>query len=276
MKKLKVMLVARRDNGLGHDMAKALNYAGCDAELYLHPYNLSTIAQKADVIQFLHSDYLNLGISLQRKACAVLHSGMAYRKDPERLNDIFNPITRLTLIQTADLMGLGATNEFYWPGLIDTDEIKPEYYLSGYHAIGHIPERYCGTEIIRNILTRHPEWKYVESMDDCEIFFDACCLAIGNMVYGEWGLRALKAAATGKIVITHSLLGQKMYRKEYGDCALWIANSPKAVAECVSKAMALSGTELNLEQRKTRDWVEAKHSLPVMGMLLRQKYEEIL
>lgn len=307
------MLVAKHDYcNIGYTISKALNAAGCESTMYLqahhrfgypetgvyynNPSELKEIARKADVIQFLHSEYVDLGISLSRKPVAVLHSGSWYRNYPDLVNDLFNPITRLTVIQTADLLGLGATNEFYRPGVVDTDLIQPDYRLNNPRIVAHFPSSaWKGSDIIQSVMAGKNAqfvsrdyrqtimWPdNLNEMRKCDIYFDALCLELDKFhtgvmkVYGEWGIQTLEAAALGKIVITHSLLGQKIYREQYGNCALWIANDKETIAKHLERLLAMTDDELLAERKKVRAWVEAKHSPQAAGETLKQKYLEIL
>jgi hypothetical protein len=89
-------------------------------------------------------------------------------------------------------------------------------------------------------------------------------LESGGMPFGEWGNTALEAAALGKIVVTNSL-NTDLYRAEYGDCALQIANTPEALKETLQRLISLSDGELTQLKLQSREWVENKHSMMPTG-----------
>ena len=94
--------------------------------------------------------------------------------------------------------------------------------------------------------------------------------------YGEWGNSAIEAAALGKIVITNSLT-QDLYEKEFGDCALHIANEPERLESMLKYFLHLGDDLIYQKKQETRAWVEDTHSMKATAKRLWEKvYKDLI
>lgn len=268
----------------------------------VHPYflevpELKEEMERAKVIYLVHGVFINSGIDFQKKNVVVQHGGHN-RRDPEKFNEIFNPIVSDTILQCPDLIDLGAKNEvlIYYP--VDTNLLKPNYRSESEKVlIGHFPsnpETKGSCRILRVIdnLKRDPKiankfiyvgskikWKKLKygfakwedqlnRIEKSDIIIETLNLDLYGKKYGEWGNTALEASALGCAVITNSLT-QDIYRKEYGSCALNIANDENELERQLRKL--INHGNLVQEKKKARDWVVKKHSIEVTGKRLWEK-----
>ena len=95
-------------------------------------------------------------------------------------------------------------------------------------------------------------------------------LELGGKKFGEWGNQAIEAASIGKVVITNSL-STDLYRKEYGDCALHIANSAEELETHLVDLITMDRKKLLEEKHNSRDWVVSNHSLIATAKRLKDK-----
>ncbi|GAG24586.1 unnamed protein product, partial [marine sediment metagenome] len=219
--------------------------------------------KRVDVVIFMHSQLVK--VNLSGKRVFVHHGGSAYREKHKKLNKIFNPIVKRSIIQTADLLGLGAKNEVWLLPGIDTESIKPVYERHEKVIIGHFPSkaRIKNSKAINKVISRlkgdfeyiySPEgvtWeKQMERMSKCDVYIDGCMPKINKRRYGEWGMAALEAAALGKVVISH-FLSQDKYK---GKCGIKVANSPAEIESHLKALLALTDEELLKEKQATRAW----------------------
>jgi ribonuclease HI len=80
----------------------------------------------------------------------------------------------------------------------------------------------------------------------------------------------------GKIVVTNSL-AKDLYAKEFGSCALQIANDSKALEQTLKMILSLSEKEIQDKKHESREWVEQKHSIPATAKRLWDKvYSKLL
>ena len=255
------------------------------------PRKMIPYCKNAAIIQFMHSEYINVG-PLIGKRIFVIHGGSKYRQNPRKYNSIFNPIVEKTIIQTGDLLGLGAKNEVWVLPPIDTERIKPIYNINEEKIIiAHHPDHVTtkGTRVINKVMKsinrdsynrnkihyvyspKIVRWKNnIKRISQCDIYIEALNLKQGNKKYGEWGITCLEAAALGKIVITH-FLSLKRYEKEYGKCPLMVANNPDQLKNVLKKLIAMDKGQLLKIKKETRRWVEKLHSYKAVGKRLKEK-----
>lgn len=314
---LDVLLLAKADySNVGYLYAEALQSVGVNAEAWAvnpsprkydrHAYLFNSLkddvlplAQKAKAILFMHSRLVS-AINIEDKFITVFHGGSRYRNKPEKMNQIFNPIVDKSIIQTGDLLDLGAKNQVWILPCIETELFAPDYERhDSKRIIAHYPHKgyVKGTETIYNVLTRLEDndvycnnkegWKWyindiTVSWEDnlrriagCDIYIEATKSELREKPYGEWGLTALEAAALGRVVITH-FRSYERYLKEYGPCPLVIANNERELEAAVRKVLEMSWDEINDLKRATRAWAEKYHSLKVIGQRLKEEvYNEI-
>ena len=111
---------------------------------------------------------------------------------------------------------------------------------------------------------------HLERVRSCDVYIEALCPTLDGRQYGTWGNAAHEAAALGKVVVTHGY-GLEMYRREYGWCGLWTADTEAALATRLIEAADLSEADLANAKAATRDWVTTRHSFVATGRRLRDK-----
>ena len=306
---MKILIVATHDwANMAYKYQESLKAVGVDVKAVTINYpnrscipnyaekcsmkKIRSFAKSTEIIQFMHSQYLDLGVS--NKRIFVFHGGSAYRRNPNKKNNLFNPIVEKSIIQTPDLLGLGAKNEVWVPAGVDTKKIKPIYERQGEKIIvGHFPssplaKSSAEINIVMENLTKTLgdkfeyvysskmlDWnKNMERVSKCDIYIDACTPILKTKkypkghVYGEWGVAAPEAAALGKIVISH-MLSYKRYEQEFGECEVRVANSLKMIRKTLKTLLSKTDDELLQIKKDTRMWVEKFHSYEFMGRRLK-------
>jgi len=255
-----------------------------EAKVYSTPRELKKAAKKADTIIWMHSKVTKVPTS--GKKLLVFHGGSIYRRNPGKINRIFNPLVHASLIQTGDLLSLGAKNEIWLQALVDTATIQPNFEkVSELKTIAHFPaiQRTKGTPKVYQVIEelkkssvlkdkfrfissgKNVSWKEnIERMSKCDIYIDALQPELKGKKYGEWGIAALEAAALGKIVVSH-FLSYERYLKEFGNCAIKHANSVEELEKVLRNLIQMNDDQMKEEKVGTREWVEKKHSLEVIG-----------
>lgn len=297
---MKVLLLTSGSDwaNLGYTFSRSLQTVGIDAIMlgkspraYGYPNrgisvgDISSHVESADIIQFMHSTYVETGIDLGDKRVFVFHGGGHYRDNPFEINRLFNPIVEKTLIQTGDLFGKGAKNEVLLSPAIDIGQIAPVFKSvnSNRLVIGHFPSSSedKGSDIIAQAIklvnydkkffgkflyvTSESKVKWrenIERMSYCDIYIE-------QMKLGEWGISALEAAALGKVVITN-FKSEVMYLKEYGNHELVIANNINELVFSIKKILSMDQWEILNKKNKTREWVEKVHNLSATGKRLKE------
>ncbi len=292
-----VVFIARKDNSnLGWAFAESLKSVGVLAwSLSRYPNShqyprqatrmnrsrLVKAVRGAKVIVWMHSNYRELSdIDLEGKRFAVFHGGSRYRHHPEKMNRIFNPTVDLSLVQTWSLLGLGAKNEFWLPPPVDTDSIKPEFYVRKPFTVAHYPSQANkGTVEINSVmgeLRKSRDFFYSHSrsvlpwsknmarMAMCDIYIEQFkCPA------RDWGVQALEAAALGKVVVANCA-GMKEYEMEFGECFLHVANTEGELKEVLEGLLGMSEAELLIAQVETKRRVEESHNYHAIGIRLKE------
>jgi len=299
---MKVLIVARSDwANMAYRYQESLKEVGVDAKAVTLKINYSckpnhaeicsldkmkSYAKSAEIIQFMHSEYFDLGV--KNKRFFVFHGGSIYRGHSTARNKIFNPFVEKSIIQTGDLLGLGAKNEVWVLTSVDTNKIKPVYKRqSNKLIVGHFPSNPKVksspgiNKIMKNLKKRFGnKFEYVHSpriiwnknmkrMSKCDIYIDACTPIFKERKYGEWGCAAVEAAALGKVVISH-MLSYERYEQEFGKCGIQVANSLQDIKTQMTRLLSMSDNDLLDLRKKTRDWVEKFHSFHAMGKRLKE------
>ena len=312
---MKILIVARTDYAnMAYRYQESLKEVGVDAKaVTLNSPNFSCIpyhaercsvakmkgyAKTAEIIQFMHSRDINFDI--KNKRIFIFHGGSLYRRNSQEINTYFNSIVEKSIIQTGDLLGLGAKNEVWVPACVDTNLIKPVYkkqsnkIIVGHFPSGSLVKNSKGiNKVMENLKKEFANkfeyifsseklnWnKHIKRVSKCDIYIDACTPILktkkcpeGNK-YGEWGVAAPEAAALGKIVISH-MLSHKRYEKEFGKCEIRVANSLGDVKKHMIKLLSMSDDELLQIRKATRMWVEKFHSYKFIGNRLKEKVYNI-
>lgn len=279
--------------------AKALQSVGIDAKcvkMKAHPfgyaeqgevlssYDMDSAIGEADFIQIMHSDEHCLEIVKKyNKPAVVYHTGTKYRNDPAGMNERFNPHVLMCFTDQCEFMQLGAKGIRYIATAIDTDTIKPVEYVQGEYTIfAHYPSKaeVKGTqhinEMMHKIVKQGSMLEYrvdtemlvheaqLNRMNECDVYIELFKLRLFDKPYGCFGVTAFEASALGKIVITNNIY-EHVYTREYGDCALQIANTPERFESLVRKFDSMSREDLTIYQNACRRWIEEKHSYKATG-----------
>lgn len=254
----------------------------------LQPY-----AEKAKVIHFFTSTFIDSGVDPFSKTIVIQHGGTVYRIAHQYINGLYNHFVDTTIIQTPDLMGLGANHEVLITSPVQIDKIKPRYKQqeNGKIVIGHFPRdpRTKGTPLILEVVEKlqaneqfAKKFKFVFSTDQvpwrenlkrmakCDVIIECCNPEQHGRKFGEWGNTALEAASLGKIVISNSL-GVKSYNMEYGNIGLFIANNRLELEKTLVEISKWSKKFMQQAKRNTRKWVETNHSMEATAKRLWNK-----
>lgn len=241
----------------------------CDGEQYFD------YANQSDVIVAMHSLYSP--VPLINKKLFVFHGGTTYRNYSSRINNYFNPIVDGTIIQIHGFLDRGAKNQKWVLPPVDTELIQPDYTYHS-HTFAHYPSKpyMKGTKDILEVMSPQagyynggkflysdelkPWEDHIKRVNDCDIYIE-------QMIYGDWGIAALEAAALGKIVITN-FTGLEDYNKEYGKCELMVANNKEELLRVVKEIKEWDEDQLTEKKIATRKWVEDNHSFKAIGKRL--------
>jgi hypothetical protein len=300
---MKILNISQHDYAsFAHDNAKALRSVGVDVtDVTLNPHKFDYPSQSThitadtmrklipqyDIIQLFHSSYKLLEIVLSVKHERLIHhaTGSIYRQDPIGTNNLFNPHVDTTIIALGEFAGMGAKNEHYCVGAVDTDRLIPsDRPIHDPVRIAHYPSNPSvkGTDKILEMMSKitgnaelyhspesRPYEAQLELMQDCDIYIELFAPTQNGKPYGSWGITALEAAAMGKVVFTQQLT-KDVYRDAYGiypnlecietekdfiDKMQFYINNPEAI---------------EYEQFMTRIWVYHNHSYKATGERLKQ------
>jgi len=196
--------------------------------LYIKAHELREEAEKADVLHFFASTFVDTGVSLANKKIVVQHGGSIYRMNPS-ISVFFNSIADAAIIQCPDLLGLGSKNEhlIYYP--VQLDILHPTYRRKKDKVfIGHWPStpvtkgtenilkvierlsknpktgnkfEYIGTRFVKKSHVNLPWLEHLKRVRSCDILIETCNPEQRGKKYGEWGNAAIEAAALGKRVV---------------------------------------------------------------------------
>jgi len=245
--------------------------------------------KKARAIIWMHSQYIDLYLSdaeRSKKKLLVFHGGTHYRKSFKKWNKVFNPLVDISLIQTLDLWGLGAKNPVWMLPAVDSKRIKPQFQPSRKRRIiAHYPHiaKFKGTEVVNRVLASLKkeklkfEYKYsdevlpwrenIKRIEGCDIYIESLSQDSGINKH-DWSVTALEAASLGKIVVTNMLDPQR-YKKEYGPCAVQVANTGEQLGRVLKRLLLLDEFQFQQLKWKSRDWIEKTHSYEVIGTRLK-------
>jgi hypothetical protein len=255
---------------------------------------LKYLAKDAKVLHYIASTFIHPG-DTEGKKIVMQHGGRDYRVHHKELNQIYNRGVSATICQTPDLLDLGAKNEhwIYFP--VDTDFLKPCFKTNDKLKIGHFPSLPLekGTAEILQLMDKlssgplGKRFEYVGVKDtsrqgvinwtdslkrvrECDIIIEMIAPKAQSRTYGEWGNTAIEGSALGKIVVTNSLAKDR-YAKEYGECALHLANTVEDLEATLVELLSITKREINSRKRQARKWVEQKHSIPATARRLWDK-----
>lgn len=249
---------------------------------------LESLLQAAHLVHLGASTFPMAAVDWSKMNVVVQHGGTVYRQYPDACNSVFNSIAGKSIIQTPDLLGLGAKNEhwIYFP--VDTGLLQPDFRDRGtIPIVGHFPSNpdVKGTAVISEAVrsagdagavfeyrqdTKQVPWpQHLKRMSECDIIIEGCSPKQGSKAYGEWGNQALEASALGCAVITHNH-HNALYEKEYSaKFAPVIANDRYQIIRALCDLRDVE--RLRQKKYECRQWVEQNHSIPATAHRLWDK-----
>lgn len=297
---MKVLLVMYGDHAnLGCTLSEMLNKVGVNAVALrllkrrvsrprtaklVSKEEMQKQAKMAEIIVFMHSKIpINIA-KLKNKRYFVFHGGSEYRKSSRNKNKLFNPIVKKSLIQTRELYNRGAKNQVWLLPPVDLDTIKPVYErFSDKLIIGHYPSKVktkrsrIFNEVInklkkdKNLANKFeyrfnakliPWTEHLKRVSKCDIYLEQ----IGYI--GEWSISALEAAALGCVVVTN-FKSVGLYKKEFGECAIQVANNKNQLERVLRRLILTNDKEIQRLKYESRKWVEQFHSYDYVGNRLK-------
>lgn len=255
------------------------------AKVYRDESQAKRIILKADVVVWMHSLRLKFG---SEKRNAVFHGGTRYRLKPNKRNRIFKDVY-VSLIQTAEMLGYKAKNEFWMLPAAYIGDMRPDFSVGDKIVVGHFPSapgldmELKGSNIINRVMKRYKgkiDYRFstksvnwinsLKRMKRCDIYIESLNSASNSINKHDWSMAALEAAALGVVVVTNFKFGEQRYKKEYGDCALQIANTEEELIETLDRTISLSRKSLIKLKRQSRHWATTTHGLKATGYRLRK------
>jgi len=314
---MKVIFLAEKDYAnVGWAYMQALRSVGVDTQgfktashrfKYPYEFNIITpdrqayiqkIVDSSDIIQVMHSSLgkMNIKLDYKKKNIVVHHGGSNYREQPSNLNTYWNKISRAAIIETPDLLHMGANNEYYIPAPVDTDMLMltPDKFFDGNCPLrlAHYPTsaKMKGTDVIRKIIhdlkkkfdfeisiseISVPWNEHMGRISKCDIYIDQLVPILKGKLCGEYGVSTREAAALGKVVVsTH--MGVAEYNKVFGDTKVVVSNTPEKMKENLIWLLSQSPEDIRRIQEETRNWIVSNHSFIATGKRLKSIYEKIL
>jgi hypothetical protein len=254
----------------------------------------------SNIIQLMHSqrvldkeEYLQLLKIKKNRKLVMFHGGSLYRQNYELKNDRFNSVIDASIIQTPDLLNLGAKNQYWFLAPVDTKFLNPKNTkeTNDEIIIGHLPSNanYKGTEIIANVLNNlnlefkfkilHTEdrlkWlDYLDFLRQCDIYIDGIKPFQRDKKYGTFGITTKECAALGVIPMSHFLPEYQIKYKKYYDTNIGfrIINSEEELIGQLISLLCMSKEELKHEKIKAREWVVKNHSLKITGKRIIEEF----
>lgn len=136
----------------------------------------------------------------------------------------------------------------------DTPPFLPEHYS--------VKNKAKRDALLKKMRARHWPWKkQLEYYKKCDIYVETCLMKLPpfGKKFGTWGCSGFEIAASGTILITNNIY-QDLYKKWYGDCPVYVANSGEDISKHLRYLLNLPREELLAEKMKFRQWVIDKHS----------------
>lgn len=252
------------------------------------PEELNRIVDEADIIIFMHSQFIGTNVDLHKKKVLVFHTGTKYRQRPAKMNSLFDPIVDVTLT-AADTFDLGGKNEKYVVVPIDIHKIQPIYNTNNSKlVIGHYPTGYKGRDIIEHVIQSLPnsnfEYRFsnirvpwvdqIDRMSKCDVYIEDLCPKQKNKSSSGFGLTAIEAAALGKIVISRVTYSDK-YEKEIGPLGIQIANDEEDLRRILKNLLSFTPSKILELKMNSRKWAETCHSYEAVGNMFKKIFEDL-
>lgn len=245
--------------------------------------------EESDIVVLMHSnpDLLTIPYDLRKKKVAVFHGGSEYRIKPEIINALFNDLVYVSIVQTGNLLGLGAKNEKWIIPAIDIDKIPVVPKNNKKLIVGHFPRSFLvkGTDEINKVVNKLKnkyDFEYFYSnipvtweeslrrMSRCDIYICAMKPELYGKHYGGGiEITDLESMALGNITITHHTTFDR-FEGEFGRCPLFVANNPDQLWDRLDEALSMSRENIKIESNNIRKWVEEHASYEAVGKRLKE------
>jgi hypothetical protein len=246
------------------------------------PKNIIQEMKKYDVIQYFFKKALwpVLRPHLNGHKLIVYYASSDFRDNKEEYLREFNRVAHKSVIALGEFANLGAKNEVYVVGAVDTDKLKPiRQTVRKPYRFGHYPSNpdIKGTPTIQRVVNRigHLNFRCETNRVDfaeqqarmqwCDIYIELFNPVLRGNKYGSFGISALEAAAMGKIVITQNLSAH-IYKQNYGECPLILVEDEDDLQFKIELINSMRPSEIMWLQNKTREWVVRNHSYQATGM----------
>lgn len=305
-----LMLVADDWANTGWSMVQAYRAAGIQIHAFkLRPHvfgydpelppigsiqksGLDDIFREADVLHFMHSAVVSLPEwDLRTKRVIVQHGGTVYRQSAPEINRMLDPIVTLSLIETPDLLGLGAKNEVLFPPPVDTESLIQRLHNAcghGPRVIGHFPSNSAvkATERLVRVLealSANPRYSdrlhahvsdervshaaQIERLRGCDIYVDVLASHQNGKRYGEYGVTGREAAALGCVVVSQHF-HQDAYEREFGQTEIVRVTSEESLEFCLRELLDMEPEAFEWKRQQTRRWIVRNHSIEAAGARL--------
>lgn len=295
---MKILNISKDDwANFQHDNMKALRSVGlhCDSiKQNSHPFyteeseivpGVDEICRRItdyDVIQFFHDDvslFQKIRGAIVGKKIIVYHTSSYYRKYHALINANMPAGIHKSVCAMPEFIGLGARNEIYMVGAVDTERLKPGRAPERPFKFAHYPSNPSvkGTaKIVELMAQTDANFVYSEAkvsyeeqlakMQDCDVYIEMFTRRDGNgMPYGDFGITALEAAAMGKVVVTN-FRHARVYKDYYQGFFMF---APSNEEEFLGMIREINGYTLDqmrwFQLTMTREWVETNHSYKATG-----------
>jgi hypothetical protein len=96
----------------------------------------------------------------------------------------------------------------------------------------------------------------------------------GSIPLTAFGITALECACLGKIVCTR-FPDLPLYERLFGKCEIQVTNKPIDLEIKLEQLLSMPKNDLITLQKKTRKWVEERHSFEVIGNWFKKQFERI-
>lgn len=264
---------------------------GYENETVLTTNQIYEKIKKADLVQVMHSDLkmLNLCKLAGKKRVIVYHAGTYFRKQSKMLNEAFNPFVERSIIALGEFAGMGAKNETYLVGAVNTDKLRPGgKSIEPPYTLAHFPSEPTikGTRVIervvRNIYKTRGDFNFklseriipfrenLKRISECDIYVELFAPFQDGFNYGSWGITALEAAALGKVVVTCHIT-EDVYHKTYGRTTpFFVSNTEGHLHSKIDELLSFPPDKITKLQSETRRWVVENHSYKATGERLKK------
>lgn len=255
---------------------------------WINPGLMKEYVKDADVVMFMHSEFIDTGVDLKDKIVAVVHTGSKYRQNAKSMNEFFNSIVDVTF-SGGDVLGMGAKNEIWIQPAVDVKALQPVYKNNNDpYIIAHYPTGTKGYPIIqdvingltnRNFVFRYDAnnipWKeHLKRVYECDIYIEDMMDNQRGIPLLIYGIQTIEAAAQGKVVCTRFPIVDK-YEKEFGKCGIQVANNAIQLTHVLESILSSKKEDFIKMQKESRKWVEKCQSYEVIGKRFKKIFKQL-